>query len=295
MQIQRLRFDEINPHVRHINLLQCCAGFIEGPRRIYDHQFVYVHKGRGRMEIAGHMHTALPGDLFFYGPGVVHAFYADQEDPYLLSGIHFDFTGDYRGLSFPIGPFGLQAYREYMMTREIEFTDFGGFPPRTGLHANTRVRELILEMYHEFEGGRIYGREYINGLFKTFLAIAAREILFSKIEPDSKNDTVSSVIRYIQEHYSEDLTNESIAARFHFHPNYLNQLMAAHTGIPLRQYLIDFRIRKALDMLLHTRLSIAEISGKIGYRDLHYFSRVFKKKTGMTLVQVRAGLRQQDF
>ena len=281
MQTNIIYFNEQNPHVRYVNLLQCNPGFKEGPRQIYDHQFIYVHKGRGKMEIAEKTYTALPGDVFFYGPGVTHAFYADEDDPFLLTGIHFDFTGHFKDLPFPIGPFQIHLFKKELMTEKVNFIDFPGFTAHINVSTNTKIRELILDMVKDYEEGRIYSLQYINGLFRAFLAIVARCTLLNTIAPNSKDDIIHSVIHFIQENYNENLTNKFIASKFHFHQNYLNQLMLAHTGVTLRQYLIDFRIRKALDMLLNTQYNVSEIARAVGYEDPHYFSRVFKKKTGL--------------
>jgi AraC-like DNA-binding protein len=290
MQKHLIYFNELNPHVRYVNLLQCSPGFSDCLRRIYDHQMVYVHKGKGRIKIGEKMYTAKTGDVFFYGPGVSHSFYADEVDPYLLTGFHFDFTSHYKTLLFPIGPFATHLYKGELATETIEFADFIGFPEHINLSAHTRLRELIFEMLKEFEEGKIYNEGYINSLFHAFLIIISRNVLIREVDPNSKDEVVNQVIRFIQDHFTESLTNECIAARFHFHQNYLNQLMVAHTGVPIRQYLIDFRIRKALDMLLNTRFSIIEIAKKVGYEDSHYFSRVFKKKTGLTPAQVKSGI-----
>lgn len=289
MDRKLLNFYNINPYVRYVNLLQCDPGFTDGPRCIYDHQFVYVHKGKGSMEIAGRIYTAISGDLFFYGPGTIHTFHADDREPYLLTGIHFDFTCEYKDREFPIGPFALSGFSEKLITEKIEFADFTGFPAHIRSGSSPGIRDTILQMLYEFEGGKIYSREYVNGLFKMCLSLIARNLVLNGNEPDEREEVINQVLTFVQKYYSEELTNESIAERFHFHPNYLNHLMVKHTGVSLRQYLINFRIRKALDMLLHTRLSVKEIAEATGFKDIHYFSRMIKKKTGMSPVQVRCG------
>jgi Response regulator containing CheY-like receiver domain and AraC-type DNA-binding domain len=83
---------------------------------------------------------------------------------------------------------------------------------------------------------------------------------------------------FLQTHYCENLSNTEIAARFHFHPNYLSQLMVANTGKSLHQYIIDLRIKKALSLLMYSSMNISEISSAVGFSDIHYFSRHFKKR-----------------
>lgn len=288
MRDKSLYFKDINPHVRSVNLLQCKPGFVEGPRKIYDHQFIYVHKGIGWIQIAEKKYPAKPGDLFLYGAGVLHTFIADNKDPYLLSGIHFDFTQDFNDLQFPIGPFGLNSFNEELKTESINFKDFLGFPEYIELASDTKIRKLIYEMVDEFEYGRIFNQDYVNSILKILLIRVARYVLLNKISDEFNNNITESVIDYIQENFTQNLTNENIALKFHFNHNYLNHLMVAHTGVTLRQYLIDFRLRKAMDMLIHTDLSTTNIAKAVGYEDVHYFSRLFKKKTGLTPRQIHS-------
>jgi len=58
--------------------------------------------------------------------------------------------------------------------------------------------------------------------------------------------------------------------------------MLIHTGMTIHQYVIQLRIKKALNLILNTDKSICDISLEVGYEDIHYFSRLFKKKTGYT-------------
>lgn len=283
-------FKEISPNVRYVNLLQCPPAFHEGPRMIYDHQFIYVHKGKGVIEIDGSSYRAVPGDLFFYGPAVAHSLSADEKEPFLLSGIHFDFTGKFADRQFPIGPFGISVFSYELVTEQVQFRDFSGFPAQINLFSDDRVAGLIIEMVREFDEGSIFSGSCINGLFSAWLSMVARHTALRGTGIKLKNDVIDQVIRHIHDHYNENLTNKDIGERFHFNPNYLNELMVARTGVSLRQYLIDIRMKKALNLIINTGLSISDIARAIGYNDIHYFSRIFKKKTGFSPEQIKQKL-----
>ena len=285
-----ISFFEISPNVRYVNLLQCSPDFHEGPRMIYDHQFIYVHKGKGVIEIDGMRYQAVPGDLYFYGPAEVHTFISDANDPFLLSGIHFDFTRNFVDRQFPIGPFGLNCFSCDLITEHVRFNDFSGFPRRINLFFDSKVSELILEMVKEFDEGSIYSGSYINGLFSAWLSLVARHINLGKNGASFRKSVIDQVIKYIHEHFNEQLSNEDIGKHFHFNPNYLNELMVAQTGVSLRQYIINFRMKKALNLIINSNLSISDIARAIGYNDIHYFSRIFKKKTGYSPEKIRQRL-----
>jgi YesN/AraC family two-component response regulator len=58
-------------------------------------------------------------------------------------------------------------------------------------------------------------------------------------------------------------------------------------GLPVQEYLIQFRINKAKEMLTHTYYNISEIAFSVGYNDYYAFIKSFKKKTGLTPKQYR--------
>jgi transcriptional regulator GlxA family with amidase domain len=60
-----------------------------------------------------------------------------------------------------------------------------------------------------------------------------------------------------------------------------------YTGIAPVQYQLDLKIRRAREMLVSTDLSIKEISYELGFQSIHYFSRIFKNKTGMAPSEIR--------
>lgn len=277
-----IAFQEIAPNLRYINLLQCTPDFSEGPRMIYDHQFIYVHKGKGFVEVAGQRYCALPGDLFFYGPGTLHTLVADPQDPFLLTGLHFDFTQNFRFRPFPIGPFHPEYFQEDLTTERVDFTDFCGFPSHMNTADDQTLAELIFTMLQEFNSHKLFHAPLINGLFSAWLCRVARHVSVREKNMDSKDEIIGKVLRFIQDHYNKNLTNEIIGAKFNFHPNYLNQLIMAHTGVTLRQYVINLRIKKAMDMLVNAHMSIAETCSEVGYDNVHYFTRLFRKKTGFT-------------
>ncbi len=64
-----------------------------------------------------------------------------------------------------------------------------------------------------------------------------------------------------------------------------HRIFKAATGSSLQEYLLDLRIRKACDLLLRTDLPVSVIALSVSYEDTLYFSRLFKKKKGVSPTQ----------
>lgn len=276
-----MSFNDISPFLRYANLLQCSPEDIFGPRMIYDHQFVYVCSGKGIIKINDTSYEAIPGDVFFYGPGIIHTIISDKYNPFVLLGFHFDFTRNHSSKLFPIGSFAIENFDSKLITETIVFNDFYGFPNRMNLAANDKISKLAQEIVDEYENQRKYSHAHINGLFLTWVSLIARHITAAQDQVSFSEELVQKVLEYIHLNYNKQLTNTVLGKQFHFHPNYLNKLLIAHTGVSLRQYIINLRMKKAIDFLIHSSLSISEISRAVGYEDVHYFSRIFKSKTGI--------------
>lgn len=87
---------------------------------------------------------------------------------------------------------------------------------------------------------------------------------------------------YINKHYMEDLKLDDLADKFNFNSNYFSTLFKNYSNMNLSEYIFSVRMKKAKEYLKNNRLKIYEISEKIGYKDVKYFIRVFKKTYGMS-------------
>ena len=96
-----------------------------------------------------------------------------------------------------------------------------------------------------------------------------------------KKMDISSVKSFLDEHYKEKLSLESVASHFFIDKHYLARLFKEQYGVTLVTYLQQVRITHAKRMLRFTDKSIEEIGLECGIGELNYFSRVFKKLEGV--------------
>lgn len=101
------------------------------------------------------------------------------------------------------------------------------------------------------------------------------------------NGNMRKLLEYIDEHYSEPLSLSSLSRHFHFNPSYLSSYFSAHNDEGFSEYLNKIRIAKAAELLRADEMAISEISARVGYSDHSYFTKVFKKQTGMSPSQYR--------
>lgn len=119
------------------------------------------------------------------------------------------------------------------------------------------------------------------------LRISLFENTVRKEDGISEEQPILRIVRYMQEHLSEEISLTVLADQFHLSAQYISQLFKNEIGVNFLAYLTNIRMELAKKLLLSTSLSIAEISDKTGYSDYRVFTKVFKKTEGVTPSQYR--------
>ncbi len=104
---------------------------------------------------------------------------------------------------------------------------------------------------------------------------------FATHNRDYKNHIVSQVKKYINEHIGEKLTLNRTAEVFSISPNYLSVLFSKYNDVGFSDYINQQKIEAAKRMMTEGDYKVYEISDELGFESAFYFSRVFKKVTGM--------------
>jgi AraC-like DNA-binding protein len=113
------------------------------------------------------------------------------------------------------------------------------------------------------------------------------EVIKNVTPSRDKKQIYLDIIDYIQTNLSGDLSIEHIATEFGYNPRYLSHLFTQLCGIPLKQFILNQKVDAANFMLSDNNTSITDIALKLGFSDVHNFSRTYKKLTGMTPSEYR--------
>ncbi|SET44184.1 two-component system, response regulator YesN [Lacrimispora sphenoides] len=110
------------------------------------------------------------------------------------------------------------------------------------------------------------------------------ELLFEAARSHMSEDTTIFLIKeYIHNHYHDDaLSVRDIGGQVYLSASYVCTYFKNETGQTINQYLTDYRMKKAKELLADSRYQIADISNKVGYSNGNYFSKSFKKMTGLS-------------
>ncbi|MBC7960760.1 MAG: response regulator [Vallitaleaceae bacterium] len=105
--------------------------------------------------------------------------------------------------------------------------------------------------------------------------------------PDQQNQLVKDICLYILEYVDEGLSVQKIASALFISNNHLSVLFREKTGVALIDFLTNVKIERAKKLLLDYELKNYEIANILGYSDLEYFGKVFKRISGMSIIEFR--------
>lgn len=126
----------------------------------------------------------------------------------------------------------------------------------------------------------------IQGFLKEFIVSAIGAVDEKKRNLKSQK-TAEEVKRYVAENFSEPITIKDLATALHYNANYLNNLFKQVTGCTILEYLTQYRINKAKELLKETSLRQADIAYQVGYKNEQYFKKLFQSSTGLSPKEYR--------
>lgn len=232
-----------------------------------DYILHYVTGGKGRFN--GRTITAGMG--FLVVPEVAHSMESDSCDPWHFKWIAFQGSG----ARWQMQSLGLDEKHPYF---SFDFSE-----PLERL-----FEDVIYRGYEDCDLNT-----YLQGVFYIVMSYHKKQVARERAGKDSSGKYAEQALRYIDEHYRENLRVEEIAASLHISRKYLCSVLERHAGTSTKEYLLCRRVDAAAELLLHTELTVSEIAAEVGYGDYTQLSRLFRKKKGISPQRYRKEHRER--
>ena len=107
------------------------------------------------------------------------------------------------------------------------------------------------------------------------------------IDEKINNSAISRAIKYVNENYKNNIYISDVAEYVGLNQVYFGRLFKIYTGENFTDYLINLRMEKAMELLCEGNMKISEVSESVGYDNIKYFSRIFKRRTGKTPIDYK--------
>ena len=267
------------------------VAFFKHPRFIkfseHRHSFIemnYVYAGTCRQTINGKELLLKEGDLCLLDTNVTHAIDSASENDIIINILirtnHFDsallqrLTGNDLLTDFFVNAI-------YQQKKDSRFILFSG-------DSNNNLKDLITQAIWEYFHPQLCSGEAINSymllIFTELLRIYHRAN--NKEEPVLKRTVLFDILIFMEQNY-KTITLEKTAEKFNYHPNYLTRILKNTFGKTFIELSHQLKIKNACTLLENTDLTIEQIANQIGYSNVAFFYKSFKRIQGATPTEYR--------
>lgn len=166
---------------------------------------------------------------------------------------------------------------EYIKDFKVDFGN--AFFDRFLLDKN--ANKIIFSYLQEFYNNNPNYKEdlYINKkvIVNQFLSLLSKYYKVSIIQESEKEKVVLQILKYINEHFKEDLTLISLSKKFSYTPQYFSALFNKHIGMSLNNYINNYRIIKIKEILATGDRNITEVALDCGFKSIATYYRALNK------------------
>ncbi|RKP48944.1 AraC family transcriptional regulator [Cohnella endophytica] len=266
------------PYITLAHMFHAPEGWALRSRVLKQFQLQYVLEGDAEYEIEGLRYRTLKGDLLFHGPGEVHQVDTVGGKPYVCISIVFHFGETAYPIRELIG-FGLNGAK---------------LPHHMGNYSEHPIENRLSELVHHYRQPGLYHQQRSQQLLMDILlSLAESRRKRSEVSVTKEASGTGKLIlirNYIDAHLKEGFRHEQLEELTGWSRNYVIAQFKQTFGMSPVQYLVWIRLEKAKQLALQSGLSFGQIAVEVGYSDIHAFSKIFKRKTGMSLSQFVATL-----
>lgn len=199
-------------------------------------------------------------DLIFYAPGQFHT----QRNT------------SHQSCSYLTLLFDMDLGEDYFITNRV-------YHAHRDIHRalNDFIKVSSNEMLFDNELMLCYLKELIIRILQ-YDFLSSSPVASSPMQQKFENELLNEIIMYINDNIYEQLTIEEICHKFSISRSSLQTLFKNNLNVAPKQYISNLKLAKSKLMIKESIYTISEISNKLGFTSIHYFSRRFKQEFGIT-------------
>lgn len=226
----------------------CKPEHVYGPSTRPYYLLHYVLSGKGYFENQNSKYAVTKGDIFVIRPFEVIYYKADKKDPWHYCWVGFEMNLPCKSyleediIRLPQGEHIFRALK-----------DSDAIGEGKELYVCSKIYELLAQLETRQIGDKKSGKAYID---------------------KAKN--------YIMANYMKDIGVEDLATKLGLERSYFSTLFKKHIGKSPQEYLVEFRLMKAAELMVMYDYRPGEAAVNVGYADIYNFSKMFKKKFGIS-------------
>lgn len=252
---------------------------VKYPHRHDFFEVLYLSKGSGFHVIDGNKYDIKPPCVFFMSPGQAHKIEFSND----IEGYIFIFTAEFylinqsnqnRLIEFPFF-FTIRQDNRPLMLDAVEDVAF--------------LETLFMKGINEIGKGENFSINLLRSVLDLILTSCA--VLYksdeNQVTKGKGHIVVKRFFQLVEDNYQNNLPVNEYADKLAITPNHLTQTVNQLTGKTSLQIIKAKQILEVKRLLVHTNLSVTEIANRLNFPDQSYFTKFFKRETGITPLQYR--------
>lgn len=241
------------------------AGWTLPQQLTRSYTLILVNQGEGQLAAGGRISRIVPMRVCCCMPGQTFGIVEPVPPELSLTLIHFHLFRE----SHSSRSWLQQVKDEVILGSELVLTAY----------SPAQLAATCDELYHNWNKGGALGRFRSRLDFQELLYVIAKHKVR---EQEDFRGGFERTKAFMDEHYAEELTLTQLAAMAGLSRNYFVDLFKKKVGISPMDYITGQRMSRAKRLMASSALRLREIARQVGYQDEFYFSRKFKKETGVT-------------
>ena len=269
--------------------LENSSSFVFGGESHDFWEFNYIDKGCMVVTVDGKEFLLNSGELVFFQPNEFHSLEARG-----LS------APNHTVVSFVSNSKAMKYFKNKIIALNSAERKLLSILLREGLSAYTPIdRQPPITGMKERENAPIGAVQMTFNLLEEFLITLLRRSessisigtrLVSPMYYESLPDRIKEIAKYMEQNIRQSLSVSQIARHFSLSDSGLKKMFSRDAGCGVTDFFNNMKIEKAKEYIREDEKNFTQISDELGFSSIHYFSRLFKKKTGMTLTEYRSSV-----
>lgn len=221
----------------------------------------YILKGEGWIQVGNTELHPKAGDFIFIPAGITHSYSTSEKDAFRKYWCHFTSNAPFTAL------FNFWGIPYCIRIKETSFIE-------------ELWRTLVLTGNNPDMVSSLKAKAALLNMLAFFIECGLSHGLES-FSPPAFNK-LTSIINYIEENLTKDISVDELAEIAHFHPQHFMKYFKTNLGVTPMHYIYRRRIERAKSMLLYSDMTLNQIAAATGFHDLSHFSKSFKKYFGIS-------------
>ncbi|MFK7981246.1 MAG: helix-turn-helix domain-containing protein [Saprospiraceae bacterium] len=235
-------------------------------RILEEYQLIYLTKGTGIFENKDGQTNIKAGDILLIKPNEFHRY-----RPNLATG----WVENYIGFNGHLVP---HFYKEMAFLKELVVFQHG---------ISARMLGLFEAVFKLVQAEQPSFQQIATGLIVQIFGNMAAQQKRGDFPNKAMEQTIQKILLEIRTEVAAPIDLQALAKRHHISYASFRKLFKKYTGKSPRQYHLELKVLRAKELIISSDKTMQEISQLLHFESIHYFSRFFKKKTGMSPTALR--------